>query len=427
MSRRSSQEKTEAKKVGKTESGMKLASSSQPQHRLTLDNDPSSLRSVAEIRHVGKPAHRILMLITTLTFGGAETQVVRLSRELKKSGFEISVASMIAPDAYVSELQQSGIPVDSLGMKRGVPDVRAIFRLASLIQRYKPDIVHSHMYHANILGRITRLVCRIPVLVCTAHNYKESSEKGGPTWHKELFYRLTDRLADRTTIICKAAYERYIRVGAVPREKFTMIPNGVNIEVFSPSLRRRAAARKELGVESKFVWLAVGRLVKQKDYSNLFRALQSIKDRDLILLIAGSGPLQEDLKLESRQRGLERHVRFCGTSETILDLYSAADAFVMSSQYEGLSAALLEASAMALPAVVTDVGGNADVVVHGKTGYLVPPRNADSLAAAMAQLMNLSKGEQLAFSHAAREHCCNEYRLESITSKWIDLYASCSA
>ena len=384
-------------------------------------------RAIFETPRIGKPAPKILMLITTLTFGGAETQVVRLSKELKESGFSVAVACMIAPDAYVEELEQSNIPVHSLGMRRGIPDVRAVFRLRSLIRMFKPDVMHCHMYHANILGRITRLVCRIPVLVCTAHNLKESSEKGGPTWHKELLYRLTDRLADRTTIICNAAYERYSRVGAVPKAKLTMIPNGVSIENFSPSSERRAAARKALGIDSKFVWLAVGRLVKQKDYPNLFRSLQAMKDRDFVLLIAGGGPLQQFLQAECRERGLDEHVRFCGTSERMLDLYNAADAFVMSSEYEGLSVALLEAAAMALPAVVTDVGGNAEVVVNGETGYVVPPQNAESLAVAMTRLMDLPQSERRAFSQAAREHCCNEYRFQSITRKWLNLYASCGA
>ncbi len=84
------------------------------------------------------------------------------------------------------------------------------------IREFNPDVVHAHMVHANLLGRFTRLICPMRALICTAHNLRETSEKGGPTWHKELLYRLTDFLADRTTIICHAAYERYIQTRAVP-------------------------------------------------------------------------------------------------------------------------------------------------------------------------------------------------------------------
>jgi len=367
---------------------------------------------------------RILILITTLTFGGAETQVVRLATELKMRGWKVSVVCMVKPNAYVSQLEEQHIPVHSLNMKRGIADVRAIFRLASLIRDFRPDIVHCHMFHANLLGRFTRLFCRMPALVCTAHNFRETSEQDGPTWHKELLYRITDPLADKTTIICNAAFERYVRVGAVPRRKFQMIPNGVDTDHFKRSNNRRKNAREALGISSEFVWLAVGRLVKQKDYPTLFRALELLKHQQFVLLLAGNGPLEEELREECRARGLEGQVRFCGAREDILDLYSAADAFVMSSEFEGLSAALLEAASTGLPAVVTDVGGNADVVIDGITGYVVPPVAPDQLATAMHRLMALSPERLQTMGDAARQLCHEQFRIAAVMDKWLDLYAT---
>jgi glycosyltransferase involved in cell wall biosynthesis len=373
--------------------------------------------------HTKRPG-RILILITTLTFGGAETQVVRLATELKTRGWTVCVACMVKPTAYTSQLEAQHIPVHSLDMKRGVPDLRAIFRLKSLIGDFRPDIVHCHMFHANLLGRVTRLFCRMPALVCTAHNFRETSEKDGPTWHKELLYRVTDALADKTTIICNAAFERYVRVGAVPRKKFQMIPNGVDTDHFMRSKKRRENGRAALGIGSEFVWLAVGRLVKQKDYPTLFRALELLKNEQFVLLIAGNGPLQDQLMEECRARGLEGHVRFCGAREDILDLYSAADAFVMSSEFEGLSAALLEAASTGLPAVVTDVGGNADVVTDEVTGYVVPPQAPKQLAAAMHRLMALSPECLQAMGDGARQLCHEQFRIATVMDKWADLYAT---
>jgi glycosyltransferase involved in cell wall biosynthesis len=365
---------------------------------------------------------RVLILVTTLTFGGAETQVVRLATELKARGWAVAVVCLVAPVAYVQQLNKRGIDVHSLDMPRGVPDFRAVFRLRSLIRRLQPEILHCHMFHANILGRIVRLFCQIPTLICTAHNLRETSEKGGPTWHKEALYRMTDCLTDKTTIICKAAFDRYVRVGAVPVKKLQMIPNGIDTEIFSPSDERRRAARRLLGIEATFVWLAVGRLVKQKDYPNLFRALQQLHRDDYILLIAGNGPLEGELRAECTQRGLDGRVRFVGTSEDIVDLYNAADAFVMSSEFEGLSAALLEASAMGLPSVVTNVGGNSEVVADKVTGYLVQPGNPDQLSVAMKTLMDASPERRQVLSSAARRSCCENYRFESIADRWVALY-----
>jgi glycosyltransferase involved in cell wall biosynthesis len=371
---------------------------------------------------------RILLVITTLTFGGAETQVVRLAQELKRRGREVAVACLIKPSNWVEQLRSEGIAVHSLDMKRGVPDLRAIARLCSLVKSFRPDVVHSHMVHANLLARAARLFCRMPVLISTAHNLRETSEKGGPTWYKEVLYRLSDFLADRTTIICHAAFKRYVEVGAVPAEKFEVVPNGIDVEQFSPSAEARLAARKSLGMaDSVFLWLAVGRLVEQKDYVTLLRAVEILPEGEYKVLVAGSGPLLEPLKHETKRLQLEDKVQFLGASENIRHLYAAADAFVMSSIFEGLSAALLEASAMALPAVVTNVGGNTEIVTEGQTGFVVPAQNPERLAAAMQTLATLTPEARQHLGAAARAHCLENYRFDLITDQWLDLYARCLA
>ena len=243
--------------------------------------------NATQSEHLG----RIMMLITTLTFGGAENQVVRLGTELSRRGFVVKIVCLVDPKAHLSQLAEQHIEVDSLGMTRGVPDPRAIWRLRSIVCAFKPHIVHCHMVHANLLGRISRLFFRLPALICTAHNLRESSEKGGATWHKELLYRLTDPLADQTTIICGAAFDRYVRVRAVPARKLKLIPNGIDTSEFSPSPASKEAIRRSLGLGREFVWLAVGRLVEQKDYSCLFRALTMLGDKEWVLLVAGDGPL----------------------------------------------------------------------------------------------------------------------------------------
>ncbi len=369
------------------------------------------------------PAKRILIVVTTLGIGGAESQVVRLASELKARGWEISIACLVKPVGYVQQLERQLIPVYSLDMKAGMPDLRAILRLRSVVRRLRPNVVHCHMYHANILGRITRLFCKMPALICTAHSTIESSRRGGPTWHKELLYRATDHLADRTTIICQAGFERYVRVGAVPRNKLRMIPNGVDTDVFSRSEEQRLRARRALGIGSEFVWLAVGRLVRVKDYPTLFRAVELLGRDDFVLLVAGNGPLEQELRDECARRDLNGRVRFCGAREDIVDLYNAADAFAMCSEFEGLSLALLESAAMGLPAVVTAVGGNPEIVVENVSGYLVPPGSPALLAVALQRLMEAAPEQRAAMGRAARQHCLERYRITAIVDQWIDLYA----
>jgi glycosyltransferase involved in cell wall biosynthesis len=365
---------------------------------------------------------RLMILITGLTFGGAETQAIRIAVELKERGWEVCVVSMIDPVAYVDKLREKGIHVYSLAMRRGTPDLRGLFRLKRLIDAFRPTIIHSHMFHANILGRFTRLFCKIPRLICTVHNLRETSEKGGATWHKELIYKITDHLAEKTTIICSAAFERYVKVRAVPESKLQMIPNGVDTRVFSTSPAEKEAARNALALQPGFVWLAVGRMVKQKNYASLFDAIEQLGTSEFTLLVVGGGPLESELRARREQSFLKDKIHFCGTHEDILKFYSAADGFVMSSEFEGLSAALLEAASMGLPAVVTDVGGNADVVIDGQTGYVVPPDNPAQLALAMRRLMDAPTETRNMFSELARRHAHDQFSFSVIVEKWLTLY-----
>ena len=371
-----------------------------------------------------------MFVVTTLMLGGAELQVVRLATELKARGGEVCVVSLadisygMKARSLVSQLETQHIAFHSLGMKPGIPDLRALFRLRKHIRDFCPDVVHCHMYHANILGRITRLFCRIPVLICTAHNTVEASRRGGPTWHKELLYRATDFLADHTTIICDAGFRRYVRVGAVPRNKLCMIPNGIDTDVFSHSEEERQRFRSALGIGTEFVWLAVGRLVKQKDYPNLLRALELLPDKNFVVLVAGEGPLQGELQGECDKRGLGGRVRFCGARTDVRQFYNAADAFVMSSEMEGMPLVLLEAASMGLPAVVTDVGGNPEVVVDNVTGYVVPPANPVLLAAALQRVMHATPEQRRNMSRAARQHCVQRYRIATVMKQWLNLYAA---
>ena len=368
----------------------------------------------------------IVLLITQLCYGGAETQMIRLALELKSAGWTVTVVCLLAPSAYTSILEQAGIPVISLDMPRGVPDPRGLFRLARIIRQLKPHVLHTHLVHANLLGRITRLMARVPVVISTIHNLQEVAEKGGSTWHKELLYRMTDSLADRTTIIAKSAFDRYVRVGAVPRSRLEMIPNGVDTSRFRPSAVLREQTRAELGFDgSDFVWLAIGRLVEQKDYPNLLRAVRMLSAEKWQLLMVGEGSLRDSLGALAAEIGLSHKVRFVPAREDVVALYSAADAFVMSSAWEGMSAALQEAIAMALPCVVTDVGANRDLVRDGITGYVVPPGDSSLLAQGMENLMTAPVSRREQFGRNARDFAVSQYEFKTVARKWFDLYERC--
>lgn len=366
---------------------------------------------------------RIQFVTTSLMRGGAEAQVFLLASEAKRRGHQVSVVSMRDPEAFEPELKALDIPFHSLSMQRGVGDPRALLRLARLVRRERPDVVHSHMVHANLLARLTRLLARMPVQISTAHNLTE-----GARW-REIAYRLTDPLCDLTTNVCHECVERYIEAGVAPRGRIRYMANGLDVARFDPQPGRREAKREELGVEtSTFLWLAAGRLEEQKDYPNMIEAVKRLGEdattagRRVAVIVAGSGDLRAHLENEVAGAGLTDTVTFLGDRADVPDLMAAADAYLMSSAWEGLPMVLLEAGAARLPAVVTDVGGNDEVVTDGATGFVVPPHDSAALAAAMWRLMSLGEGELELFGENLRHHVEARFGLAAVFDRWEALY-----
>jgi glycosyltransferase involved in cell wall biosynthesis len=362
---------------------------------------------------------RVLLLTTSLIRGGAETQVFLLAKAFRLRGHRVHVVSMLEPEAYVSELAELDVELSSLGLRRGASDPRAVPRLAALVRRWRPQVVHSHMVHANLLARAARPFGWAPVQLSTAHNLTE-----GARW-REIAYRVTDPLCTLTTNVCRAGAQRYVQVGAVPRRKMRPMPNGIVVEALARPAATRRRARSELGVGARFLWLAVGRLERQKDVPTMLAALARRREdgSEARLAVVGEGPLRDELLAERDRLGLDGGtVRFLGRRSDVPDLMAAADGYLMSSAWEGLPLVLLEASAARLPIVATDVGGNDEIVTHGGNGFLAPPHEPEALAAAMARLEGMPVAERSALGEAGLAHVRASFDIERVADRWIELY-----
>ncbi|NER91205.1 glycosyltransferase [Moorena sp. SIO3A2] len=360
----------------------------------------------------------IVLLSTGLGVGGAEQQVMYLAHALVAKGHQVRILSLIPIGQMGLEAQAQGLSVHSLNMKRGVPEPRALLELINLLRQWQPQIVHSHMFHANLMARIARIFTPIQVLVATAHNLKE-----GGRW-REVAYRCTDPWCDLTTQVSQAGLERYIKVGVVPKHKIKFIPNVVDSEKFQHHPEVRSKIRQELNLGDEFVWLAAGRNHEQKDYPNMLKAFAQIAQRykNAILLIAGDGFLGSKEETLAEKLGIESQVRFLGVRRDIPALMSAADAYLMSSAWEGMPVVLLEASASGLPMVATDVGGNREVILDGKTGIIVPPQNFEALAKAMQNLMELPLFERQKMGQLSRYYIAENHSFDQGLIKWLELY-----
>ena len=367
-----------------------------------------------EPAETGKSPGRLLFVITMLDLGGAEVQTALLARQFRSRGWEVEVTGLMDEQALGEDLRAAGIAVSSLGMRRGVPDPRAVLRLARVYRRFRPDVVHSHMVHANLLARAARLVQPVRFLVSTAHNIDEGGRK------MDVAYRLSDATSELTTNVSEAGLARYRSVRAVRSDKSLFVPNGVDLEEFAAPADAGAGIREQLGLTDRFVWLAVGRFREQKDYPNMLRAFAE-HGRDSHLLLVGDGELLPDMKELAQTLGVADRVTFLGLRNDVPALLGSADGYLMSSAWEGLPLVLLEAAAAGLPTVATDVGGNADIVRPG-SGILVPPADHGALAAAMTELEQTPAETRNRMGAAAQEHVRRTYDIDQVVGTWENIY-----
>jgi len=361
---------------------------------------------------------RVALLTTSLARGGAESQVAQCAIALRRRGWEVAVVPLVEPTAFAGELAAEGVTVRSLGMRPSHPDPRGLARLIGFLRVFRPQILHSHLFHANLAARVVRLFCPVPVVISTLHSVAESSRQTDSVKLRDWAYRLTDPLADMVTAVSQAVANRHSASGAVRPAKLRVIPNGVDTSRFRPDPARRDSARRELGLSERFVWLAAGRLLWKKDYAALLRAFAKLASG--VLLIAGDGPEGDRLRQQARELGAD--ARFLGAREDLPALMNAADGFALSSVVEGLPMVLLEAAASGLPAVATDAGGVREFVAEGETGFVVPRSDCHALADAMARLAAMPAGERARMAQAARARAVERYDMETVAAEWERVY-----
>lgn len=351
-------------------------------------------------------------MITSLNLGGAETQLVSLATEMKKKGHEIRVFSIVPPTTtiLVDKLMNEGIPFSNLGLRRFADLARALFIFRSNLFGFRPDLVHSHMVHANLFTRLIKFTVPRLKLINTAHSIYEGGK------FRDLCYRATNFLSDLNTTVSEAATNRYIRDKLFKPKNTITVLNGIDIDRFSPPLERTKS-------KTAFTWLAVGRLDEVKDYPTLFSALGLLKNSEL--RIAGTGKLKNELHQMVQNFGLEERVTFLGAIEDPAPYYKSADGFVLSSRYEGYGLVVGEAMSTQLPVVVTDCGGPTEIVGYsGQFGFCVPVSDHIALSNAMYSIETMSFTERNKMGKFARERIIQNYSLSATVKLWDLIYSS---
>jgi len=360
---------------------------------------------------------RIVYVLTSLGIGGAERQALSIASHMAVRGHTVALL-VLRP--RLPEECPTNLPVKHLDLRKNPLSLCAsILSARRFLAEFHPDLLHSHSFHANLFTRLLKIPAA-PQVVSTIHNVYEGNRL------RMLAYRLTDFLSARTTAVSTAAAERFIRLKAVPQNKITVLSNAIDTADFAPDPQRRVELREEMGAADDFIWLAIGRLVPAKNFPNLLRAFAVVRTAcpTAHLWIAGqpASPEFERLQTLSQTLNLVRSMQFLGLRRDIPALLDAADAFVLSSAWEGLPLVLGEAMAMEKPIVATDVGGVRELA--GETGQIVPAGDPQALAEAMLNLMQADPEHLRHQTQAARTRIQAHFSLEARAYEWESLYAS---
>lgn len=354
---------------------------------------------------------KILYVITGLAQGGAERVVCDLADAMFKKGHEVKIAYLTGE--IITQPANKEIELLGIGLTNVITLPKAYLTLSKIVRNFKPDIIHAHMVHANILTRLVRLITPMTKLICTAH----SSNEGGAV--RMMSYRLTNRLANLTTNVSNTAVAAFEATHAIPKNSMLTVYNGVDFTNFTYSPDAKDIIVKELSLDSNTkIILAVGRFNASKNYFNLLSAINLIKDQlniSFVLLIAGDGELRSEIEKEITNLGISNNVLLLGRRDDIPLLMSACDVFVLSSDYEGLPTVLIEALACQSQVVSTNVSGVHEII--GKHGKIVPTNNSMALAEGIRESFQAKGRNTLGCKYVK-----SKFDLALISDEWLNIY-----
>jgi glycosyltransferase involved in cell wall biosynthesis len=362
---------------------------------------------------------KIVFLIRTLTYGGAERQLVALARGMHARGHEVSVAVFYPGGPLEADLEADGIPV--LGTaKRGRWDLPGFFwQLGRLLRSEHPDIVHGYLGTSNVLSLLFKPLHR-GKSVWGMRASDIPPERYEWAHRVEAKYeRFLSRFPDLAIANSHAGRAHAIGLG-YPGDKIIVIPNGIDIDRFTPDPEARTRVRAELGIaEHERLIGRVGRIDPQKDYSTFFRAMATVAQQrpNARFICVGTGPDDQTalLEAEAAELGLDGKLIWGGARGDMPALYNAFDLNISSSAYgEGTPNVVAEAMASGVPCVVTDVGDSA--VTVGQFGTIVPRGDAAWLAAATVRTLDRIEAGEID-RRALREHIVANFSMTSLLDR----------
>jgi glycosyltransferase involved in cell wall biosynthesis len=298
-----------------------------------------------------------------------------------------------------------------------VKDIRTLWNLVRLFRRERPDIVHTHTSKAGILGRLAAWVAGVPIVIHTPHGHVFYGHFGKVlSWAFMTIERMFARGTSKIITLTELEKRDHLQCDVGREGQFRSVFSGIDVAQFRAASKTRGENRSRLGyLDEHIVVGSVGWLTPIKGHQYLVEAMATLKPQypTLQCLIIGSGPLETELMQLADEKGVATAIRFLGYTQDIPSYLSAMDIFVLPSLNEGMGRALIEAMAVGLPVVATNVGGIPAVVQDGTTGLLVAPGNSHAVAEAIERYLQDPEWTQR-IGAAARGHITEKFDVSSL-------------
>jgi glycosyltransferase involved in cell wall biosynthesis len=369
---------------------------------------------------------RILHIINSFEFGGAEVMLCNLILRTDRTRFEPFVAALIDVMSAAAPLKQAGIPIVAMGMKPGVPDPRGVARLARHIRRIRPDVIQCWMDHSNLIGGLAaHFASSAPVLWGIHHsNHVRELTKRTTLLTLGACAFLSKRIPAKIVYCSEHARKLYAQRGFAAENAVT-IPNGFDTARFRPDPDARLSVREELRLDpaTPLVGLAA-RFDPFKDHANFVRAAAIVSKNHphAHFLLCGARVDAKNQQLTSliESSGVANRCHLLGPRRDVPRLFAALDVAASSSISEAFPLAIGEAMACGVPCAATDVGDSALII--GQTGKIVPARNSEALAKAFDELLSLTTEARESLGRGARQRVCELFDLNAVCARYHELY-----
>ena len=369
---------------------------------------------------------KLILIITTTGVGGAETMLHRVLTRLSPD-IKPHVISMTPVDRIGEQLRAFGIPVESLGMRQGVPNPIAMMHLIRRLRDLRPDVVHTWMYHADLMGGVAARRAGVPAVAWALRhsNLAPAGNKSQTLAVVRANAFLSHRVPDRILCCSEAARSIHVAFGYAP-EKMVVVPNGFDLAHFKPDPNARLSVRAELGLslETRLVGL-IGRWDPQKNHAGFLSAVAAVHLRrlDVHFLLAGQGvdAANQTIQRTLAANGLAPATHLLGQRDDIPRIMAALDVLASSSSYgEAFPNVLGEAMASGVPCAVTDVGDSAYIVAD--TGRVVSSGDMEGLAHASGSLLEMPAEALRILGARARARVAEHFEIGKIVRRYEAFY-----